>query len=208
MPQLSSLHSVTENSLSTIRRAAITLAPALLFPAALYGASSLPSTVPTSVSVNVTNTPLPVTAPNPLPITGNVGLLGTPTVNLAGPIRTTRVDDPARSAYSFQIPFGGPCLTVPENMRFILEFASASAEGTPDVHFLPIVRTISNGIAVLHAIPVTRLSGPLGSATLAGATPMRGYGDPNSDVCAEFRLPTGFVNARVTISGYFLTPGE
>jgi hypothetical protein len=54
--------------LSAVRRAAVAIAPALLFATALYGASSVPTTLPTSVRVTVTNTALPMT--------GNVGIVG------------------------------------------------------------------------------------------------------------------------------------
>jgi hypothetical protein len=213
------LPNLTNNSLSTVRRAVIAVAPALLFPTAIYGAASLPTTLPTSVPVNVTNTPLSVIATSPLPVNGtvnatqsgawSVGIVGTPTVNLASPIAVSS-ENQAKNAFHVSL-VAGECVTQPAGKRAVITFATSrlqivSLTGTEEAPYAIVRTQIKSALTdtltnVDHFIPqIQKITPPAALiAVYVAATPVQIFAD--SGICANQSAGN---NMSLSLSGYLV----
>ena len=167
-------------------------------------------------SVNVTNTP---TVRAQQQGSWNVGIIGTPTVqiaNLAVPVRD--VDNPAIHPFQKEldplVPAGSftasDSLTVPLGKRLVIEFASATISTTAGTKLWVRIQTTANGSINFHSL-LPELQGPFsadGSDFLLAAQPMKIYADPGTQVTVIASVLGGVANtntgAGVVMSGHFV----
>ena len=158
---------------------------------------------PITFNTNVTNT-----AANPVPVTGNVTVSGSPNVQVvnpaSSPVLGKDVDNPARNAWihSFTTGASGDAsYIVPSNKILTIEFLSVicfvTAKPQPDPAF-PIAISVSNGGEFI--VPVA-FSNTFGTDNYTSAPMVRIYAGPSTTVSVS----SGSIPCTTTASGNLIT---
>jgi hypothetical protein len=175
-----------------------------LFPDHRVGAAPAPSTV----NVDVVNTPLPVT--------GSVGLSGNTAAN---PLLVRDVDNPARHRYQNQVILqndanGGGELQffVPANQLLVIETVSVlfnlpSGEKPGDT-FLALDE-LQEPAGARYELPFLSMITTGGRDYYRTTLPVRLYADPGSSIRCDVQRDstTGTFNFYLTVSGYLVDCG-
>jgi hypothetical protein len=166
-------------------------------------------TVTGTSNVNVTNASIPVTGSVNASQSGtwNVGITGTPSVSISGPVSVI----PAPVA-PVQTDIASDCYLVPANQRLVIEFVSAILNApSDDARFVFLISTSLANHSVGHTVPVQKTtivnSGGTAQANVyTGALPLRAYADGGTSVCPAFDfIENGPIfEERVVISGYLV----
>ena len=201
------------------------LASALVFsnPSTVNSAPPAPT-----ANVNVVNTPdnpVPTSAQGTTAIAGNVGINGTPTVNLAAgttvgvnnTVAVRTVDDQVRDVFqktvSFDVEGCGShvIVPVPAGKRLVIEQVSAGGiDNAPEPRFLRFeLSTFVDGEQGQHFLHSTT-EGASG-AVFGASQHVRIYAEPSHIVLAVAREYCGngsgiSASATFSISGYVVTP--
>ena len=207
---------------------AVVAAAGVLSVSAVVQAAAGPQNPPSApvTVVNTTANPVPITAPQGLPVTGNVavtgsinasqsgtwnvGITGTPTVSISGPVATL---PEANIPVQFLLT-PGQCFAVPSGNRLVIEFVSASAvssAGHADATFALRINTSVGGASGFQILPMPKQivenAGPgTEFAAFATAVPMRAYADASTDVCTsnEYVFSGPVSSIRVAITGHLV----
>ncbi len=184
---------------------------------------------PGGLDVHVVNTPLPVT--------GTVGISGTPTVNLgagntvgingtvkvgnsaSSPVLVRDVDDAARSAFHASADVGIPdtrseglatITTVPAGKRLVIEYVSILAQAPTGQKLFAQITVFVDSVGQNHFITLTPQGAFSSTDVFTAAQPTRLYADAGTNVTASlFRnATTGVVGNTVAISGYLVKCGS
>ena len=175
-----------------------------------------------SQPVTVTNTDS-----NPLPVTGNVGVIGTanvnvtntPSVTVNGTALVRNVDDPARNAFAvfreYDVPSGSAdqtffVATVPAGKRLVIETVETGTNVPSGQSVIFNLNTSLNSQTITHLIAVAAQGNiPTIGDTWVGTHAVRWYTDSGADVTVRLRRSSSAGGAfiGVTLSGYLVDLG-
>jgi hypothetical protein len=159
---------------------------------------------PNGLAVNIVN-------PVPVPVTGSLGITGTPKVTIDStqlPLSVMDADSPSRHAFQLKLDESQFSFKVPPDKRLTIETVSASCHtdppSTPQNNFPTYIATTAGGNFITFPILTffNSTSPSLGTDYWGNATAVRIYADPGTEIDA-FTGRNGS-HCAVDISGYMI----